>query len=118
MQQLFHLSRLLFLLRKDFVSALKNAAVFTLLSPRGVAMPQKKLFLTRQQARFQNNNRNYHIVIVNSGRQIRYRSVLDTITKYKTFLTTLKTHSVTNPALHILCVRRVFFVSPSRDSEI
>ena len=37
MQQLFHLSRLLFLLRKDFVSALKNAAVFTLLSPRGVA---------------------------------------------------------------------------------
>ena len=68
------------------------------------ALPQK-LCLTRQQARlFQNNNRNYHIVIVNSGRQIRYRSVLDTITKYKTFLTTLKTHSVTNPALHILCV--------------
>ena len=117
MQQLFHLSRLLFLLRKDFVSALKNAAVFTLLSPRGAAT--KKLCLTRQQARlFQNNNRNYHIVIVNSGRQIRYRSVLDTITKYKTFSTTFKTYSVTNPALHIVCVRRVFFVSPSRDSEI
>ena len=79
MQRLFHLSRLLFLLWKDLVSALKcNRHI--------VILPQaKKLFW---QARWKPtsripNNRNYHIVIVNIAltNTIKYWVILNVFTQ-------------------------------------